>query len=226
MNFRLGLCNDEFNPNNSDSIPLSLWFFLCSITYLHGCVQKTHLFKLCLVIPGWKSPGQNLDVFLRPLIDELKFYTMKALKSMITIVKIILDENYPLMSVQWLPCLCDVAKLKHAWPLCLTILYERQRIPFDYMLGKPSWFDCHQTFTSVPPIILDKIGFWANKSIPSSLGPPLKLNGCQIYKQVFNIPPVYEDITHDPNNKHHEFGKTHYWLKKNIFGSLNIDPCC
>ncbi|XP_076923373.1 uncharacterized protein LOC143585475 [Bidens hawaiensis] len=35
-------------------------------------IQNDSFIELCLIIPGGKSPGQNIDVFLRPLIDELK----------------------------------------------------------------------------------------------------------------------------------------------------------
>lgn len=35
------------------------------------CIKQPYLFLL-LVIPGLKSPGKSLDVYLRPFIDELK----------------------------------------------------------------------------------------------------------------------------------------------------------
>ncbi|GKC90752.1 hypothetical protein Tco_1151401, partial [Tanacetum coccineum] len=53
-NVRLGLAADGFNPfgNLSQSYSIS--------------------FMLTLLIPGPKSPGKNIDVYLRPLIDDLK----------------------------------------------------------------------------------------------------------------------------------------------------------
>ncbi|XP_076947541.1 uncharacterized protein LOC143619517 [Bidens hawaiensis] len=72
-NVRLGLCTDGFNPNNTNSSPYSLWPVFLTIYNLPPCMcLKDSFVKLCLVIPGRKSPSQNLDVFLRPLIDELK----------------------------------------------------------------------------------------------------------------------------------------------------------
>mgnify|MGYP003739788923 CR=1 FL=1 len=34
--------------------------------------MKESTFMLTLLIPGTKSPGKDMDVFLRPLVDELK----------------------------------------------------------------------------------------------------------------------------------------------------------
>jgi len=34
--------------------------------------MKDSFIEVCLIIPGGKSPGHNIDVFLRPLIEELK----------------------------------------------------------------------------------------------------------------------------------------------------------
>ena len=72
-NVRLGLCTDGFNPNNSNSNPYSLWPVFLTIYNLPPWMGlKESYVKLSMVIPGRKSPGQNLDVFLRPLVDELK----------------------------------------------------------------------------------------------------------------------------------------------------------
>ena len=34
--------------------------------------MKDHYFMLTILIPGPKSPGKDMDVYLRPLVDELK----------------------------------------------------------------------------------------------------------------------------------------------------------
>lgn len=70
-NVRLGLACDGFQPfNNSQHsiwpvvlIPYNLPPWIC---------MKPHSFMLTLLIPGPTSPGRNIDVYLRPLIDELK----------------------------------------------------------------------------------------------------------------------------------------------------------
>ncbi|XP_052622260.1 uncharacterized protein LOC128127643 [Lactuca sativa] len=72
-NVRLGLCTDGFSPNNSNTTPYSCWHVFLSIYNLPPwmCLKEPYV-QLSIVIPGKKSPGQNIDVFLRPLIDELK----------------------------------------------------------------------------------------------------------------------------------------------------------
>ncbi|GKC78545.1 hypothetical protein Tco_1129319 [Tanacetum coccineum] len=45
--------------------------------------MKEFLCMLTLLIPGLKSPGKDIDVYLRPLIDDLK--VLWALKGVETI---------------------------------------------------------------------------------------------------------------------------------------------
>ncbi|XP_052627027.1 uncharacterized protein LOC122197509 [Lactuca sativa] len=72
-NVPLRLCTDGFSPNNSNTTPYSCWPVFLSIYNLPPwvCLKEPYV-QLSIVIPGKKSPGQNIDVFLRPLIDELK----------------------------------------------------------------------------------------------------------------------------------------------------------
>ncbi|XP_043814844.1 uncharacterized protein LOC110601419 [Manihot esculenta] len=72
-NVRLGLCTDGFNPFGQRSKPYSCWPVIVVVYNLPPwmAMKKPYIF-LNMVIPGPKSPGKSLDVFLRPLIDELK----------------------------------------------------------------------------------------------------------------------------------------------------------
>ncbi|KAL4570931.1 hypothetical protein LXL04_026596 [Taraxacum kok-saghyz] len=72
-NVRLGLCTDGFCPTGSNSKPYSCWPVFLSVYNLPAwmCLKEPYV-QLSMIIPGKKSPSQNLDVFLRPLIDELK----------------------------------------------------------------------------------------------------------------------------------------------------------
>ncbi|KAG8370027.1 hypothetical protein BUALT_Bualt14G0075000 [Buddleja alternifolia] len=72
-NVRLGLCTDGFSPFGNSSIPYFCWPVIITVYNLPPwmCMQKPFMF-LNMVIPGPKSPEKNIDVFLRPLIDELK----------------------------------------------------------------------------------------------------------------------------------------------------------
>ncbi|XP_042974577.1 uncharacterized protein LOC122306207 [Carya illinoinensis] len=72
-NVRLGLASDGFNPFNNMSRPYSIWPVLLVPYNLPPwlCMKEPYT-MLSLLIPGPKSPGNDIDVFLRRLLDELK----------------------------------------------------------------------------------------------------------------------------------------------------------
>ncbi|GJS91045.1 pyruvate kinase [Tanacetum coccineum] len=72
-NVRLGLAADGFNPFGNLSQAYSMWPVILT-TYnlpLWLCMKES-FFMLTLLIPGPKSLGKDIDVYLRPLIDDLK----------------------------------------------------------------------------------------------------------------------------------------------------------
>jgi hypothetical protein len=71
-NVHLGLCTDGFNPSGSFAAPYSCWPVILTVYNLPpGMCMRPEFMFLSTVIPGPRSPGQNIDVCLRPLIDEL-----------------------------------------------------------------------------------------------------------------------------------------------------------
>ncbi|GLU06904.1 hypothetical protein SLE2022_238890 [Rubroshorea leprosula] len=72
-NFRLDLCTDGFNPFGCSATPYSCWPVFLTVYNLSPelCMKSEHIF-LAMIIAGPKSPGKNIDVMLRPLIDEIK----------------------------------------------------------------------------------------------------------------------------------------------------------
>ncbi|KAL8124215.1 hypothetical protein AgCh_012013 [Apium graveolens] len=72
-NVRLGLSTNGFNPFGHSAVPYSCWPVIVTPYNLPPwmCMKQPYMF-LSLMIPGPTSPGKNLDVYLRPLIDELK----------------------------------------------------------------------------------------------------------------------------------------------------------
>jgi hypothetical protein len=80
-NVRLGLCIDGFNPIGSFAAPYSYWLVKLTIYNLPPgmCIKPEFMF-LSIIIPGPSSPGQNINVYLRPLIDELtQLWSSRAL---------------------------------------------------------------------------------------------------------------------------------------------------
>nr|GEY04550.1 hypothetical protein [Tanacetum cinerariifolium] len=72
-NVRLGLAADSFNPFSNLSQSYSIWPVILTTYNLPPwlCMKESY-FMLTLLIPGPKSPGKDIDVYLRPLIDDLK----------------------------------------------------------------------------------------------------------------------------------------------------------
>jgi len=72
-NVRLGLASDGFNPFGSMSNSYSIWpVVLIPYNLPPWLYMKQSNILLSLLIPGPKGPGMNIDVYLQPLIDDLK----------------------------------------------------------------------------------------------------------------------------------------------------------
>ncbi|XP_074305019.1 uncharacterized protein LOC141639948 [Silene latifolia] len=72
-NLRLGLCTDGMNPFGNLSSQWSTWPVLLTIYNLPPwlCMKRKYL-MLSLLISGPKQPGNDIDVYLEPLMDDLK----------------------------------------------------------------------------------------------------------------------------------------------------------
>jgi len=71
-NVRLGLCTDGFNPFGSFAALYSCWPVILTVYNLPpGMCMRPEFIFLSMIIPGPSSPVRNIDVYLRPLIDEL-----------------------------------------------------------------------------------------------------------------------------------------------------------
>ena len=72
-NVRLGLSTNRFNPFENMSLSYSLQsVVLTTYTFSPWACMKESSFMITLIIPGPNSPGKDMDVFLRPIFDELK----------------------------------------------------------------------------------------------------------------------------------------------------------
>ncbi|GKA12693.1 retrovirus-related pol polyprotein from transposon 17.6 [Tanacetum coccineum] len=72
-NVRLGLAADGFNPFGNLSQAYNMWpVILTTYNLPPWLCMKESSFMLMLLIPGPKSPGKDIDVYLRPLIEDLK----------------------------------------------------------------------------------------------------------------------------------------------------------
>ncbi|CAN1289768.1 hypothetical protein LINPERPRIM_LOCUS20432 [Linum perenne] len=72
-NVRLGLASDGFNPFGNMSTSYSMWpVVLTPYNLPPWMCMKEHFLFLTLLIPGPTAPGKDIDVYMQPLINELK----------------------------------------------------------------------------------------------------------------------------------------------------------
>ncbi|KAJ9539330.1 hypothetical protein OSB04_032063 [Centaurea solstitialis] len=184
------------------------------------CLKDQYV-QLALVIPGRKSPGQNLDVFLRPLIDDLKMlYTEGVLtydayrKNNFEMRAILLWTVSDFPAYAMLSGWSTHGKL--ACPYCMGTVDSFQLKNG----GKPCWFDCHRRWLpETHPFRRDRTGFRVGARV--SLGPPPILTGEEIWEQVRHLPTVYEgEPFRSSKRKISGFGTHHNWVKRSIFWEL------
>jgi hypothetical protein len=71
-NVWLGLASDGFNPFGMLNVTYTTWpVILMPYNLPPWLCLKQSFWMMSMLIPGPKSPGQNIDVYLQPLIDEL-----------------------------------------------------------------------------------------------------------------------------------------------------------
>lgn len=71
-NIRLGLSSDGFNPFGNQSQAYSCWPVMLVIYNLPPSkIMTKENIMLTLLIPGPEQPGNNIDVYLQPLIEDL-----------------------------------------------------------------------------------------------------------------------------------------------------------
>ncbi|XP_075087801.1 uncharacterized protein LOC142169788 [Nicotiana tabacum] len=72
-NVRLGLASDSFQPYGNMSTSHSIWpVILVSYNLPPWDCMKDPYFMMTLLISSPKSPGNDIDVYLQPMIEELK----------------------------------------------------------------------------------------------------------------------------------------------------------
>lgn len=80
-NLRLALSTDGMNPHGNMSTQHSTWPVVLAIYNLPPflCMKRKYL-MLSLLISGPKQPGNDIDVYLAPLLDDLKLLWTKGVK--------------------------------------------------------------------------------------------------------------------------------------------------
>ncbi|KAL0292531.1 UNVERIFIED_CONTAM: hypothetical protein Sradi_6985000 [Sesamum radiatum] len=184
-NVRLGLCTDGFSPFGNSSTPYSCWPVIITVYNLPPwmCMQEPFMF-LNMVIPGPKSPGKNIDVFLRPLIDELKILWTSGVQTYDVCNK----QNFNMRAtLLWTTSDFPAHAMLSGWsthgwlacPYCMDMTKS-----FNLRYGrKASWFDCHRQFLPLDHPYR-KQAYKFHKGRIENDQPPIRLSGEEVHQRV------------------------------------------
>ncbi|XP_012837883.1 PREDICTED: uncharacterized protein LOC105958419 [Erythranthe guttata] len=215
-NVRLGLATDGFNPFGNMSNSYSMWPIIL-IPYnmpLYKCM-KDEFFMMSLLIPGPQAPGKDIDVFLRPLIDELKelwngvetYDACKKEKFQMRAIIMWTINDFPALSnlFGW------TTKGYMACPCCLYMTDSRKlRSKICYM-GHRRYLERDHPYRKSKKF----------DGQPETRLKPIEWTGEEIILNLNNLEQVFDKLGKHPSKKKrkrsHEEGN---WVKKSIFFEL------
>ncbi|XP_021757477.1 uncharacterized protein LOC110722515 [Chenopodium quinoa] len=216
-NVRLGMCTDGFAPNGKFGGQYSCWPVILIPYNLPPsmCMKKPFMF-LSFLVPGPKNLNGNLDVYMQPLIEELKelwdvgatTYDISQRKNFNLRAAILWTiSNFPTygMISGW------ATAGKKACPYCLDKL-KAFWLEHD---GKMSWFDCHRQFLPPEhPFRNNKIAFCKNKVEKRT--PPHIMSGDELWQQVQHFAKATDGPEALASLKKKKLG----WFKQSVLWEL------
>ncbi|XP_056698101.1 uncharacterized protein [Spinacia oleracea] len=219
-NVRLGLCTDGFSPFGKTGRQYSCWPVILTPYNLPPslCMKKPFVF-LSLIIPGPKSPKGNLDVFLQPLIEELKQVWEVGLPT----YDISKKQNFQ-MKVALLWTISDflaygmLSGWSTAGRLSCPYFMEKTKAFTLTNGGKQSWFDCHRPFLPRDHAFRKNKSAFRKDTVENS-SPPPRLSGKEVWNRVSLSPTTLECIR-DEVDRPEGFGVLHHFTKQSVFWEL------
>ncbi|KAL3616094.1 hypothetical protein CASFOL_040388 [Castilleja foliolosa] len=215
-NVRLALATDGFNPFGNMSTSYSMWPVILAPLNLPpwDCMKDPFLF-LSLLIPGKNSPGKDIDVYLRPLVDELKeLFTEGADTFDFSVKKTFRMHASVLWTINDFPAYGDlsgwITKGYMACPSCNEETYSvRLRNKISYM-GHRRNLPIHHPWRK------DKKNF--NGQREDSV-PPKSLTGDDVLLQLNRLQTRVSG-KHDSNKKRKRGAEELNWTKRSILFEL------
>ncbi|XP_050207371.2 uncharacterized protein LOC126656796 [Mercurialis annua] len=147
-NVRLGLCTDGFQPFGQTGRQYSSWPVIMTPYNLPpGMCMKDEYMFLSVIIPGPNNPKENLDVFLQPLIAELKQLWVVGVNT----YDISTKQNFQMRAgLMWTISDFPAYSMLSGWSTAGKLACPHCMSDSDaFQLtngGKTSWFDNHRKF--------------------------------------------------------------------------------
>lgn len=226
-NIRLALCTDGFQPFGQSGQQYSSWPVILTVYNLppNMCMKDEYMF-LTVIIPGPQNPKQRLDIFLQPLISELKMLWNEGVETWDISVR----QNFRmraalLWTVSDFPAYSMLSGWSTAGFLACPYCMENSSA-FRLQHGrKTSWFDNHRKFLPIShPFRRNRRAFYRNRQVLHETTPPL-MTGDDIVNQLMNFNLMKVTV---PGGE--EFNALHCkgcgWKKFSIFWDLPYWRTC
>lgn len=219
-NVRLGLCTDGFQPFGQSGQQYSSWPVIVTPYNLPPwlCMKEEYMF-LTVIVPGPRNPKDKLDVYLQPLIAELKQLWEVGVETYDASKK----NNFNMrVALLWTISDFPAYSMLSGWSTAGKTACPYCRDDSDAFTltkgGKQSWFDNHRKFLPANhPFRRNKIAFRKNKTVTKS-APPI-LSGEEILEQIEHLGLMcVTDMGADENNSCK--AKNTGWKRRSIFWDL------
>ncbi|VVA40424.1 PREDICTED: transposase, partial [Prunus dulcis] len=217
-NVRLGLATDGFNPFGKMNLHYSIWPVLIYPYNLPPwmCMKEPYVF-MTLLIPGPKGPCHDIDVYMRPLIDELRTLWEIGVETYDIYVK----QNFQmraalLWTINDYPAYAYMSGWstsgKLACPYCASNTLHRR-----LSHGSKTCYLGHRRFLPSDHVWRNQ-GSQFDNTRERRLAPK-RPSGDDVINELSEL----REITHGKDGKKHTifgFGKDHNWKKHSIFFQL------
>jgi len=219
-NVRLGLCTDDFNPFASFVVPYSCWPVILTVYNLpRGMCMRPEFMFLSTVIPGLSSPGRNIDVCLRPLIDELaQLWSSGALIYDISRKQNFLMRAALMWTINDFPAYGMLSGWSTHGKLACPYYMENNKAFMLTNRGKAFFFYCHCCFLPHNHRYRKNIKDFFIGRVEKDVASP-RLSS----EELHDVVSEYGDIVfglQSSKQKFPGFGLTHNWVKRSIFWEL------
>jgi len=219
-NVRLGLCTDRFNPFGSFAAPYSCWPVILTVYNLpSGMCMRPEFMFLSTVIPGPRSPGWNIDVCLRPLIDELaQLWSSGALTYDISRKQNFLMRAALMWTINDFPAYGMLSGWSTHGKLACPYCMENNKAFTLANGGKASFFNCHHRFLPLHYRYRKNRKDFFVVRVEKDVASP-RVSGEELHDVVLEYGDIVFDLQ-SGKQKFPGFGLTHNWVKRSIFFEL------
>ncbi|XP_021741321.1 uncharacterized protein LOC110707602 [Chenopodium quinoa] len=224
-NVRLALDSDGFNPGANMSSRYSIWPVMLVPYNLPPwmCMKRDNM-MLSLLIPGPKSPGNDIDVFLQPLIDELKELWESGVQTFDAHSKETFNMRAVLMwTISDFPAYANLSgwstKGAKACPNC------HKDTNSEWLKHGHKWcYMCHRVFLEPDHKWRLNKRFFSKKV--ERRAPPNPLSGNDALEQLHGYPNVEFGKDNKGKRKRGERYIVHQWKKISVFFNCLIRDIC